>query len=200
MGSPPVSPLDDELNAREVMFCYEYVSNGFNMLQALKDAGYSAGKDGMNGSQATELYNRPKVQRKIKELLDAHLTPLQISAEKIIRELVAVGFSDIRNYVAENGTEVTVKTLNDFGHAAKAIQQLEVVNSSIPGERARVKIKLYDKIKSLELLGKNLQMFVEKLDVKHSISDQFDEAATAAYKARLAKIKADLDADKSGSS
>lgn len=77
----------------------------------------------------------------------------RISKENILDELVAIGFARVTNYLfAENG-EVCLRpgeVLSD--REAAAICAVEKTGSG-------VKVKFYDKMKALELLGKEVGLF-----------------------------------------
>ena len=84
-----------------------------------------------------------------------------IDKKKILRELSAAAFSDYTDFVS-------VETLPD------GTQALTVTDTAILRPRARravaaiktgtkgIEIKLYDKIKALELMGRSIGMFTDK--------------------------------------
>lgn len=87
--------------------------------------------------------------------------------QRVLVELQRVGVSDIRAVFDERGV---LRNLVDLPpHVAAAVASVETreeINDN--GEPVAVvrKIKFWDKLKALELVGKNLLMFVERVDYR----------------------------------
>jgi len=77
----------------------------------------------------------------------------KISKENILNELVAVGFARVTNYLFVENGEILLKDGKKLSpNEAAAICQIEKTASG-------VKVKFYDKLKALELLGKAVGLF-----------------------------------------
>lgn len=77
----------------------------------------------------------------------------KVSAEKIVEELAAIGFAKATDYLCIEGNELVIKPTDQLKGASRAaIASLENTSNGI-------RLKLYDKMKALELLGKYLGMF-----------------------------------------
>ena len=74
-------------------------------------------------------------------------------SEKIIEELVAIGFAKATDYLSIQDGLLTVKDTDDMPSNAGAA--IAAVERSTTG----IKVKFYDKLKALEMLGKCLGMF-----------------------------------------
>ena len=79
---------------------------------------------------------------------------LDTQQERILQELVAIGFAKVTDFLSVENGQTVLTDLSDPGTGA-AIATVEVTGKG-------VKVKLYDKLKALELLGKHYGMFAGK--------------------------------------
>ena len=99
--------------------------------------------------------------RAIKEAEDESI----ISKKGVLQGLANIAGLDIRELFGEDNELVDIKDIPE--HLAKAISGIEIDNKVI-GEDSYFrlsKIKTNDRLKALELLGKHLGMFTEKIDL-----------------------------------
>ncbi len=77
----------------------------------------------------------------------------KVCKENIIDELVAIGFAKATDYLFIQGDRLCVRETGALtGRQASAICQIEKTSAGI-------RVKFYDKMKALELLGRELGMF-----------------------------------------
>ena len=77
----------------------------------------------------------------------------KLSKENILNELVAIGFAKATDYLFVEGDRLCIRETGELtGRQAAAISQIEKTAGGI-------RVKFYDKMKALELLGKELGMF-----------------------------------------
>ena len=77
----------------------------------------------------------------------------KISKENILGELVAIGFARATDYLSVEDGEIVIRSGEKLScREAAAICQMEKTAGG-------VKVKLYDKMKALELLGKSIGLF-----------------------------------------
>lgn len=87
--------------------------------------------------------------------------------ETVLREIRELGTFDIRKILEENGNLKPVSKWPD--EIAKAVVGMEISEND-DGDSWVKKIKTVDKLKSLEMVAKNLSMLIEKHDVRHEVT------------------------------
>lgn len=157
--------LSAELNDQQERFCREYAID-LNARQAAVRAGYSA-KTAQ--AQSSRLLTNVIISGRIQELLDARSKRTEITADTILRELLKIATADISEAYDDTGA---LKPFKDMPEGIrKCISGVEV-NEIFDGygDQRQVigftkKIKFWDKTKSLELLGKHLKLFTDRLQI-----------------------------------
>lgn len=148
-------------------FAREYVID-LNATRAAKAAEYSEATAASKGSQLLKIV---KVRRRIDQLLSERASKLSISAEKVVEELARLAFSNMQDYTR---TDADGKPVLDLSKLTRdqfaAVQEIreDTTGGSGDGERkvvVRTTLKLSDKTKNLELLGRHLGMFQDNLKV-----------------------------------
>ena len=95
--------------------------------------------------------------------MDKRSARLEITQDMVLRELAKLGFSNMQNLYDEEGNAIPVHKLPV--DVAATLQ--EVTQDSIGGEESIVikrKYKTSDKKSSLELIGRHLKMFTDKVE------------------------------------
>ena len=87
--------------------------------------------------------------------------------ETVLREIRELGTFDIRKILEENGNLKPDSKWPD--EIAKAVVGMEISEND-DGDSWVKKIKTVDKLKSLEMVAKNLSMLIEKHDVRHEVT------------------------------
>ncbi len=154
-------------NSRHERFCREYITD-LNGTRAAIAAGY--GKKGAR-VRASELLTNRNIQVLLAKLMKKHADKLDLSAEKVLAELSKMGFSNMLDYMRVDEDGAFVLDLSKLTRdQAAAIQEytVDATGGTGDGERKlvmRTRFKLADKIRALELLGKYLKLFVDKVEV-----------------------------------
>lgn len=155
--------MEVKLTAKEEKFCYEYVLR-MNATKAAVNAGYS---EKTAYSAGCRLLKNVKIQKRIKYLKDNLAETSGISSLRVLKEHERIAFSSIGNihntwiekkefdeltdeqksYIQEISTKVIKKTFKEF---------VDGEFKDVPYDIEYVKIKLYDKQKSLDAITKML--------------------------------------------
>ena len=147
------------LNPKQQRFCEEYMID-LNATQAAIRAGYSVKTAQEQGAR---LLSNVMVSREIERLQAVQSRRTGITADRVIRELAKIAFVDPDRVInADDGTIKADATDEDKA----AIQGVKVKrSSSMNGDSFENEVRLYDKTKALELLGKHLGLFTDKVDL-----------------------------------
>ncbi|WP_346208384.1 terminase small subunit [Caldifermentibacillus hisashii] len=151
------------LTAKQKRFVEEYLID-LNATQAAIRAGYSPDSAKQIGS---ENLSKPSIRARIDQALAERSKRTGINADRVVRELARIGLVNPANVI--NFDEATVKddaTEDDLA----AISSVKV--KVIPGEDGDIverEVRMYDKNRALELLGKHLGIFKDKLEINGSM-------------------------------
>lgn len=157
---------DKPLTKNQQIFVDEYLKDR-NGARAYKAAYKTCKKDETARVNACRLLTKANIERAVANGLEEIHKEARIEATDIRRELARIGFSDIRKIFDEQGRLKRPEDWDD--EVAAAVSSVEVVTKSLgDGEVEYVhKIKTWDKKGSLELLGKELKMFTEKVEASN---------------------------------
>lgn len=145
-----------KLNAKQAAFCSEYLID-FNATQATIRAGYS---ERTAEGQGSRLLSNAKVQEKIAELVAERSEANAATIERVIKELCAIAFTQITDIVYINGRrKVVVKPTSELTEAQKSAIE------SISETQYGVKIKMHDKARAIEMLGRHLGMWLDRVEI-----------------------------------
>lgn len=169
--SSPETPDPDSvrpsgLTQKQALFIQEYLLD-LNATQAAIRAGYS---EDSAYSIGNENLKKPEIRQAIQKAMDLRVQRTQITADRIMVELARIGFGDVRQLFTEAGKLRDISTLPE--EVAAAIQSVEVVTRNAgknPDGTTDIehvhKIRFADKKAALELLGKNIKLFTDKLEL-----------------------------------
>nr|WP_299241410.1 terminase small subunit [uncultured Halomonas sp.] len=171
-----------KLTPKQQRFVDEYLVD-LNGSAAYKRAGYKATGNAAE-VEAHRLLRNPKIEALIQQRMNDRSVRTQITADDVVCQLARMGMADVRKLFTAQGHLKAVHELDD--DTAAAVQSIEVVTKTIPmpgDEPSEVeylhKIKLVDKIKPLELIGKHmgkeLGQWAENHKVEHSAGKSLQE-------------------------
>ena len=156
-----------KLTAKQIRFVDEYLVD-LNATQAAIRAGYSEKTANTIGAQnLAKLSIQAEILRRQKDLQRR----TAISQDRVIKELARVAFADVADYVQvetriinRGDIEVPLELAVHKETAELSADQRAAIASIKQGANG-VEIKLHDKIKALELLGRHIGMFNDKLSL-----------------------------------
>nr|DAM43624.1 MAG TPA: Terminase small subunit [Caudoviricetes sp.] len=157
-----------KLTPKQIRFVDEYLVD-FNATQAAIRAGYSKKTAAFIGA---ENLKKPKIAEEIARRQKDLQRRTEVTQERVVKELARIAFANIADYLhvetqtrtKDDGTEVTYQTVMFSETQELSADQraaLAVVKQSVNG----FELKLHDKIKALELLGRHIGMFNDKLSL-----------------------------------
>ncbi len=149
-------------------FCDEYLID-LNATRAYKVAYPNTKKEETASSNGSRMLRNDKVQKYISEKIKEQEKRTKVTQDKVIQELAKIAFADIRSLYNDSGGLKNIKEIdNDIAGAIISLETLEEYEG-YGDNREKVgdtrKVKLLDKTKALELLGKHLGMFRDKIEV-----------------------------------
>ncbi len=148
-----------ELTPKQKRFVAEYLKD-LNGKQAAIRSEYSAKTAEV---QAARLLSNAKVQAAIAEAQAERAKRTNITNDRILQELAAIGFYDITDYANVEGNSVTIKDTLAIDKDKRA------AIAGIKQTQAGIEVKMLDKLKALELMGRHNGMF--KDTVTHEVED-----------------------------
>ena len=163
-------------------FCDEYLID-LNASRAYKVAYKNCKSDLTARTNGSKLLTNTNIQEYISKKQEEIEKRTEVTQDMVIKELAKIAFLDIRKLYTENGQLRNVADIDD--DTAGAISSLETLEEydGYGDDREKIgdtqKVKLLDKTKALELLGRHLGIFNDKLDLnvkekkekKNAISD-----------------------------
>ena len=142
-----------KLTPKQRRFIDEYLID-LNATQAAIRAGYSEKTAQQIGA---ENLTKPVIQEEIQKRQDRIHAKLEITQERVLQELAAIAFANGADYarIVKNGSQEMVENIPTDQLSPEKLAAI----SSIKTGRNGVEVRLHDKVKALELLGKYLGTF-----------------------------------------
>ena len=162
------------MTAAQKRFCDEYLVD-LNATRAYKVAYSRCKKDETANVNGSKLLRNTKVQEYLSKKQKEIEKRTEVTQDMVVQELAKIAFFNIKDIYSENGTLKQIKDIDDNTSRAiasvKTLQKagsmkinvnMEGQDKEIPLEHIdeqTIELKINDKVKALELLGKHLGMF-----------------------------------------
>lgn len=167
-----------QLDDRREKFCQEYIKT-LNATQAAITAGYAEASARVQGSR---LLIQDNITRRLNELKEKRSERAAIDANTVILELLNIARVDIAQIYDEKGKLKPIHEIPE--NVRRAISGIETVENIDDGELIgeTKKIRFWDKNRALELLGKHLELFTDKIRHEMDLSHKSVEELQAELK------------------
>lgn len=153
-----------KLTAKQQRFVEEYLID-LNATQAAIRAGYSVKNAGKIGP---ELLGKTRIKNAIDKAMAERSRRTGINQDRVLLELAKIAFVNASDVI--NMDEATIRgDANREDTAAIASVKVKRIPTE-DGDIVEREVKTYDKLKALELIGKHLGMFKDKLDVNVEVN------------------------------
>lgn len=147
-----------KLTAKQKKFVEEYLID-LNATQAAIRAGYSPNTA---QEQSSRLLSNVMVKNEIDKAMAERSRRTGISQDRVLRELAKIAFVNPNDVI--NFSDATVKMTSEENLAAIASVKVKKIPGEY-GDATEREVKLYDKLRALDLLGRHLGMFKDKIEI-----------------------------------
>lgn len=192
-----------KLTEKQKIFVNEYLVD-LNATRAYKVAYPNVKKDDTAAVNGNRLLRNAKVKEYLNERMKEREKRTEITQDKVLEELAAIAFSNGSKYAKvieetvydENGEvlldsdgNIVKQKVVDLILTDELSETDKKAIASIKRGRNGIEISTCDKVRALELLGKHLGMFKEKVEVSGNINNPYEELTTE----QLLKLASDKD-------
>ena len=177
---------EKKLTAKQQRFCDEYLID-LNATQAAIRAGYS---EKTANEQGARLLANVSVQKYLQKRKTDRIERTEITQDMVLLELANIAFSNAADYAEVVERDATIQCENgavlplydEKGNPVKYRTVEPVLTADLTEKQKRAlsvikrgrdgfEIKPYDKVRALELLGKHLGMFADKVEVTGEVNN-----------------------------
>lgn len=186
------------LTKRQAAFVEEYLVD-LNASAAAVRAGYSKQ---WGRTHASHLMSNPKIKAAVDDAMRRRAQRVQVDADTVLRELLRIAMADLGQIFDEDGK---LKPLHEIPEEARraicSVETDELFDDGIASDELEPqghggalrrhrnavgvtrKVKLWDKLKALEMLGKHLKLFTD-VHEHHVTADLADRLKAARERAK----------------
>lgn len=157
-----------KLTAKQQRFVDEYLID-LNATQAYLRAGYQVSEN-VAAVNALRLLKNAKIQEVLSQAMQERAKRTEITADRVLKELAKIGFADLKEVVdwTEEG-KVILRASNEVdGSILSEVSETEIDFGDYI--KRTKKVKLHDKMRALEMIGKHLGMFTDKIEHAGEVS------------------------------
>lgn len=146
------------MTEKQKIFADEYLID-LNATRAYRKAYPSVKRDETAAQAGSRMLRNVKVAAYIQERMQERQKRTEITQDRVLQELAAIAFAKATDYAEVKDECVKVKDTEELDE-----QQIRAI-AGIKEGKFGIEVKLNDKEKALELLGRHLGMFKDKVEV-----------------------------------
>lgn len=146
------------MTEKQKIFADEYLID-LNATRAYRVAYPSVKREEIAAVNGSRMLRNAKVAEYIQKRMQDRQKRTEITQDRVLQELAAIAFAKTTDYAEIKNECVRIKDTGDLDE-----QQVRAI-AGIKEGKFGVEIKLNDKEKALELLGRHLGMFKDKVEV-----------------------------------
>ena len=187
--------MTKKLTDKQKIFCNEYLATpDLNVTVAYKKAYPRVKNDDVAAAAGSRLLRNVKVAEYIKKRMKEREARIEITQDRVLNELAAIAFSNGSKYAKiiektaydeegkpiidpETGDVVKYKTI-DLVLTDELSENEKKAISSIKRGKNGIEVATADKVRALELLGKHIGMFKDKIEVSGNINNPYEGLTT----------------------
>lgn len=154
------------LSAIKKRFCDEYLID-LNATQAVIRAGYKVSGDNSAASIGSTLLKDPMVAKEIDKQMAERSKRTGINQDRVVRELARIAFVRATDVITPDDASIKEYASDDDLACIQSVKVKTTTNEK--GVTVEREVKLNDKMRALEMLGKHLGMFTDKVSLEGEI-------------------------------
>lgn len=147
------------MTEKQKIFAEEYLVD-LNATRAYRKTYPSVKRDETAAQAGSRMLRNVKVAAYISERMKERQVRTEVTQDRVIEELAALAFTNLTDIVTVRRNTVLVKDTDDLTAAQK--KAIASIKETVSGG---IEVKLSDKRAALELLGRHLGMWNDKLEV-----------------------------------
>ena len=151
------------MTAKQKRFCEEYLID-LNATQAAIRAGYSPESAQQIGA---ENLSKPVIRARIDTEIAERSRRTGVNADRVVQELAKIAFVKATDIIDPNTATVRDSATEEDKACIAAVKFKS--SSGESSDSVEREIRMCDKLKALELLGKHLGMFTDKVNVSGNV-------------------------------
>jgi phage terminase small subunit len=148
-----------KMTNKQKRFCEEYLID-LNATQAAIRAGYSPKSA---HAIATENLQKPAIRARVDAALAEQSKRTGVTADRVVRELARVAFANSQDVIDYDNATIKADATRD-DTAAVASVRVKTTPTAY-GNGIEREVKMHDKLKALELLGRRLGLFTDNVNL-----------------------------------
>ncbi|CAL7891549.1 terminase small subunit [Fusobacterium necrophorum] len=162
---------------KQDLFVKEYLKD-LNATQAYIRAGYKAKDEKSAAVLANRLLRKVKIQEKIQAAMKEREKRTEITQDRVLREIANLAFTDRTGIVNLKKNRVIIQDFEELTPEQRACV------AGVKETKYGIEVSFYNKEKALEMLGRHLGMFNDKvkIDGEMTVNNQLQGLTTEELK------------------